>query len=297
MDLLPVKRVRIPAPVDAHQNSIETGHLFVGDPPDLQVVEHLAAAAGGLAQVVVPVGPLVGVPHVLGLGDELRSQPLGRGLQVGRMVSQPVTSLLQRVPVHPAVPHDGRVVGLEVPKYRPAAHRRLEDVSYLVPPGELVQLLEVGHGDIPEGRLDALDLHGVVRAPEHDLLPGGLVDQLQRRDLRRPLLRHAQLADGPEVLAVNAVAQRGPHLAQHQRVDLRVQRQQQRHQQRDRAGFQAAPPAGQAVMGVTVIEHVPGDPVPGRTQQAGQPNRVHTSMTTRLPPSASSTGRSLASSL
>ena len=62
----------------------------------------------------------------------------------------PLGAGLVRVQIGPVVPGEGRVIGLEVPEDRTAAHGRLEDAVDLRSAGELILFLKVGDGDVAE---------------------------------------------------------------------------------------------------------------------------------------------------
>ena len=249
-----------PSPVHALVRPVEAPDLLVRDLPQLQVLEDVAAGADRETQVLVPVPPRVPLLQLLGLGEEGLAQPVRVvQVQVAAAVPAAVRALLLAVQVGPVVAGQGRVVGLKVPEQRAAAHRRLQHAVDLRPPGELVLLLKVRHADVAELRLDGLDLHRVVRAPEHDLLPGRQVHQFQRGAFGLPVLRHAQLADSPDVLRVHRVAQRGRHLAQHQGVHVPVLHDQPHHRQRSPRGLQAAAAAAGLEVGVAVLQRVHAD--------------------------------------
>ena len=253
-------RVREPSPVHPLKDMVEPAQLLIRDDPQLQVLEHASAGPHRHPQILVLIPALIPLPQALGLLIKGLAQPLRVvQIQIRAPVLEAVFLLLLAVLVGPVVLRPGRVVGLEVPEHRPAAHRALQDAVDLCPARELVLLLKMRDPDIPEFHLDAFDLHRVVRAPEQDLLPGGQIDELERGFPRLPELAHPQLLDGPPVLAVDRVPQRVAHLPQDQRVNVRVLHDQADDGEGGPAGLPAAAAAAGLIVGVAVLERIHAD--------------------------------------
>ena len=249
--------IRREAPVHAHIDPVKLPHFPVADLPQLQMLKDVSARAHRLAEILVPVCPLIAVPEALGLGDELLAQPFPRRLQIGAPVAEPVRPLLRGIEVGPVVAAEGRVVALKVPEPLAAAHGRLEDRADLRPPGELVLLLKVRHGDAAEGDLDGLDLHRVVRPAEENLLSRGPEHQLHRAEAAVEELLHPQLLQRPEILGIDRVAHGVGHLPQHQGVGLLLQQQEIHHRQRHEAALHAAAAAREVIVRMPVDQHIP----------------------------------------
>ena len=175
------------------------------------------------------VRPLICCFQVLGFRQELRSQPLWRGLKVCTLVAQPVHPLLQTVLVGPVIPADWWIVALKIPELRPTSHGRLQYSSDLSPTSELIFLLKMGDGDIAKGNLDRLDFHGIICAPEHNFLAGWPINQFHRLHLCIPVFCHSKLSNAPEILCVYTVSNRISYLSEHKGVSPWVVYQQQRN--------------------------------------------------------------------
>ena len=257
--------IRKPAPVHALVDPVEALHLLVGDGPQLQILKDAAAGADGDAQVLMLISALVPFPQRFGLLDEGFAQPLRMvQVEIGALVLIPVRPGFGGILVRPVITGAGRVIGFKIPEVLAAAHGRLQDAVDLGTPGELVLLLKVRNGDVSEFRFDRFDLHRVIRAAEHDLLPGGLEDQFERGLPGLPILRDAQRLDAPEVLGVYGIAQGVRHFSQDQGVGIRMLHQQADHRQARPGGFRAAAPAAGLKVGVPVLEGIDRDSAEGR---------------------------------
>ena len=171
----------------------------------------------------------------------------------------PVVTLFQTVLIGPVVAGAWRVVGLKIPELGTAAHGGLEDGIDLGPAGKLVLLFKMGDADVAELGLDGLDLHGVICTEKENLLPGGLVDKLQRRLFCLPELIDAEGVNGPEILGIDRVAQGVGHLSQDQGVHVRVLHEKADDGQGGPGGLAAAAAAAGLVMGEIVIQGADGD--------------------------------------
>ena len=137
-------------------------------------------------------------------------------------MSYAVRPVFCAVTVCPIVPADRRVICLDVPKQRAAAHGGLQDVTELRTACKLVFFFKMSVTDITERDLDTLDLHGIVRASEHDPLPGRLIDEVKRVLFRVPKLRYTQRAHGPNILSIDRIAQGVTDFSEHKAVNIFV---------------------------------------------------------------------------
>ena len=115
-----------------------------------------------------------------------------------------------------------RVIGVEHREFTAAAQQRLIYRAYLLDPRELVRFLVPDVLDVPFVNLCGFELFRLVRAPEQYPLSGGSVHKLQRRQLRLPEMRNAELVYRPEELLVYAVLEVQPDFADHYGVRLRI---------------------------------------------------------------------------
>ena len=198
---------------------------------------------------------LVPLLQALRFINESLAQPLlVVQVAITALVLNPVLPFLQAVLVGPVVFGPRWVPAFKVPEHLSAAHGRLQDIFNLLPPGKLVLFLKMRDADVPELRLDTLDFRRVVRSEKHDFLPRRLIDQREGRFFCFPQVFDAQLLDGPLILGIHRAPQRIGHLAQDQRVHIRIQHHQRHHRQRYPAGFCAASAAPHVIVSIDVVQ-------------------------------------------
>ena len=230
-----VVRVRVPAEVQTIVAPVEPGNLLAGDGPQLQVLEHGRAAAPHLARVPLFEG--------LGVVEEARAQPFGRGGQVGGMVPELLRLWLPLVPVDPVAGHGRGVEGLERKAERAAAEHRLLDVSHFLRAVVLVELLKVHDAEIAKRHRNGFQLAGVVQAVELDGLPGRDIGQGVGLFGLLPQVSDAHAVDDAVVFRPDTGGKGVAHLTQHHGVDIRHPHHQQHHLGGGKSGLERAAPA------------------------------------------------------
>ena len=233
--------------------------LHVGNGPQRQVVEHLPARAGDLAEVDVPVCALVAVAQGLSLGDERLAQPRARHGEIAALMHEAAALGDERFGVDPRRCRARRVVAAQ--RDRPVAARAANDAgadgAHVVHAGELGKLLEPEEAEISPRKGDGLRLRRVIRATKEDALAGRLVDDLHRRNAEAEPRLQPHAAYDPCQLLVDALAQRRRHLAVDDGVCQRVAQHAQHDLCRRERRLARAAPAAQPVFGVPAPADVP----------------------------------------
>ena len=166
------KRIGIPAPVDAVVDAVKGGDLVVGDGAGLNIFKHIAARAGCLAEILVPVCGRVCLAQVLRLIEKRLPEPCARHVQIAAVMCQTGSLRRKNVFIRPVGRADRRVEGLKHKKDITAAHNRLLDAADFARTVKLVKLLKPHDTDVAERRLDRFDFARVVGAAEVDRLSG-----------------------------------------------------------------------------------------------------------------------------
>ena len=258
-------RVDRVAPVDAAAHPLEAVALLVGHVPTLEVEEHPALAAHGLAQVLVGMGVRVDLPEGLGVGMEGLAEELARHVKVGRPAHEGAPGLLgvARVGMRPVRVVARRVEHAERPESgRPAAPDRLLHLAHLRHAAELVELLPHGEADVHARvvELQGLGLLGVVQPAEQDHLAGRDARDAHGGDGQLELVLDAEAADGARQGREGRVAQRVGHLAERHAAQMGVgEHEHDRGQPPEHRGLERAAPALADVLVVAVGHDVAPD--------------------------------------
>ena len=132
----------------------------------------------------------------------------------------------QSVSVCPAPSHCRRVEGFKRKRKRTASQGGLFNVSDLLRPVKLIQLLEPVDSNIAKRNLYGLHLARIVQTEEHDLLSGRQIGALHRRHRAFELLCQTQLCNCPADLRIHRSSERIADLTEYTGMDQRVPQDQ-----------------------------------------------------------------------